>query len=98
MGYVSLLQKMLDDAIQKNNILLSNMDYANLMSILKIALETRLSLKATSKDGVILRHIITLYADCDCFDWDIANHEAEEDETHYYSQAVGGYVIPTSES
>lgn len=97
MGYVALLQKMLDNVIQNNNIVLSDMDYANLISILKIALEPKTSLKATSKDGVILRHIIALYSDCDCFDWDIANHYAEEDEMHYYSQTVRGYIVHGTE-
>jgi len=101
MGYVALLQKMIDGVIRENNIMLSEIDYATLISILKVALEEKTGLRAASKDGAILRHVITLYRDCDCFDWDIANHDAEESEEvedgYYYSRSMKAYVVPSSE-
>lgn len=102
MGYVALLQKMIDGVIRDNDIMLSETDYATLISILKVALEEKTGLRAVSKDGSILRHIITLYRDCDCFDWDIANHEVEEseenEEGYYYSHDMKAYVVPSSEN
>lgn len=93
MGYFSLLQKMIESTIQKHNIALSDDELARLYNILKVSVEDKTSVKATSKDGAILRNIILLYSDCDSFDWDNATHVSEEDESYYYSPKLGRYVV-----
>lgn len=94
MGYTSLLQKMIVDKVHEKNILLSDDDLASLLNILKVTTEDKTSVRATSKDGSILRHMVSLYKDCDTFDWDIATHERDgENESYYYSPALKSYVV-----
>lgn len=93
MGYASLLQKMIEDAIHKNNILLSDADLAKLLNILKSSVEDKTSVKATSKDGAILRHTISLYSDCDSFDWELATHEDAGENGYFYSTHLNRYVV-----
>lgn len=94
MGYTSLLQKMIVDKVHEKNIPLSDDDLASLLNILKVTTEEKTSVRATSKDGSILRHMVSLYKDCDTFDWDIATHERDgENESYYYSPALKSYVV-----
>lgn len=94
MGYFSVLQKMLERTMSTNNIIIADDDLARLFNILKVSVEDKSSVKATSKDGAVLRHIIALYCDCDSFDWETATHEKEgAEESYFYSSKLGRYIV-----
>lgn len=95
MGYTALLQGMLQDAIHEHNIEISDDDFATLMNILKVTTEDKTAVRATSREGAVLRHTLSLYMDCDLFDWDVTNHEkSDTNEQYFYSSTLKTYIVP----
>lgn len=93
LGMFSSLQSVIEDAIRGKDIGLTEIELATLLNILNVSVSTRTETKAVSKEGAILRHIISLYAECDSLDWELATHEKESGEEYYYSKKLSRYVM-----
>lgn len=97
-GYMALLQQMLETKVHQEHILLTAEEMAELLNILRVSVETNTSIRATSKEGSVLRHILALYIDSESFDWDVTTHEGGcEEEGYYYSKNLKSYIIPNTE-
>lgn len=84
LSYFSTLQMAIEKVISTNEVPLSDQEVANLLNILNVAVSNRTDVKAISKEGAILRHMITLYGECDAMDWEEATHEKKDGEGEYY--------------
>lgn len=94
MGYFPTLQSMIVEVIKTNNVPLSQEEIDILLNILHVSVSTKTEAGAISKDGPILRHIISLYAECDAIDWEIATHDSTKDENgYYYSTKLNRYMM-----
>lgn len=97
MNYFSTLQHAIETVIYRHNIDLTEQEIANLLNVLAVAVSTKTDTKAVSKDGVILRHIVRLYGECDAVDFQMANHSAEEGEEYFYSRKLSRYLLTSTE-
>ena len=90
-----MLQRAIQDVIRKNadTVHLTDQEEANLLNVLAVSVSMKTEVHSISKDGAILRGVIRMYADCDSYDWEVANHSPEEGENFYYSKNVRGYVM-----
>ena len=95
LGYFPMLQRAIQDVIRKNSdtVHLTDQEEANLLNVLAVSVSMKSEIRSISKDGAILRGVIRMYADCDSYDWEVANHTPEEGENFYYSKNVRGYVM-----
>ena len=84
-GYFSSLQSSIEEIIWKNNIRITEQEIANLLNILNVAVSGKAGTKAVSKNGAILRGILSLYAKCDAIDWELANCSTEDNKVFIYS-------------
>lgn len=94
LGYFSTLQSMIQDAVRLNNISLTDKELSNLLNILNVSVSSKTEASAVSKDGPVLRHMISLYAECDSMDWAHATHDAPPEEDGYYFDAkLKRYIV-----
>lgn len=95
LGYFPMLQCAIQDVIRKNpdTVKLTEQEEANLLNVLAVSVSMKSEVHSVSKDGAILRNVIRMYAECDAFDWEIANHTPEEGENYYYSKSLRNYVM-----
>jgi len=91
--YYSSLQSSIEEIIWKNNIRITEQEIANLLNILNVAVSGKTGTKAVSKNGTILRGILSLYAKCDAIDWELANCGTEENKVFYYSAKFRQYLM-----
>lgn len=92
MDYFSTLQHSLESVIIRKNIPLTDMEIANLLNILNVAVSRKTSSRSVSKDGAILRSILFLYGECDRIDMEIQNHQVTEGEEFFYSPKLNRYL------
>lgn len=96
-GYMSLLQQMLEAKVHQEHILLTAEEMADLLNILRVSVESNTSIRATAKEGSVLRHVLALYIDSESFDWEMKTHEGSiGEEGYYYSTGLKSYVIPNT--
>lgn len=101
-GYFSCLQSMIEDALRRNNVNLSEFELAFLLNILQVSVSDKTEIKAVSKEGAVLRSMVRLYSECDNIDRISVTHESEskseskDPQDYFYSTKLGGYVLPKS--
>lgn len=95
LGYFPMLQRAIQDVIREHadTVHLTDQEEANLLNVLAVSVSRKSEIHSISKDGAILRGMIRIYADCDSYDWEIANHTPEDGENFYYSHQTKGYVM-----
>ena len=86
-GYMSMLQSSLTKIMMQGNKL-SDDKFDKLLNILASSVPMKSGVKATSPEGMILRHVLMLYEELDMFDASVAEHEPEEGETYYYDSRL----------
>lgn len=92
-GYCSVLQSMLEKLVYQHNVPVSDVDLSRLLNVINCAVAQKTSVKATSKEGILLRHVLAMYAELDMLDFGINEHEKEtEEETHFYNAALRRYT------
>lgn len=82
-GYMSVLQSSLQSVVMSGHQL-SNDKFDRLVNILASSVPMKSGVKATSSEGMVLRHVLMLYEELDMFDASVAGHEPEDGETYYY--------------
>ena len=96
-GYMSVLQSSLCE-VRLSGHTLSNTKFDKLLNILASSVPMKSTVKATSPEGMILRHVLMLYEEMDMFDASLAEHEVQEGETYYYDLRLKRTVpIPCTE-
>lgn len=94
LGIFPALQSTIEDCIRGKDIGLTDVEFSTLLNALNVSVSTRTEVRAVSKEGPILRHCISLYAECDALDWECATHETQEGEDgYYYSKKLSRYVM-----
>ena len=81
-GYMSTLQHSIE-AVSCN---VSDVDMSRLINTLACSVVSKTAVRSTSKEGMLLRHVLALYSDMDLLDGGVAGHEAEDGETYYYDR------------
>ncbi len=83
-GYLSILQR----KVELSNESLDDMTLAKLINILSCSAPFKSGVKATSSEGIILRHCSLMYEELDQIDAGMAEHEAEEGEEYFYDSRL----------
>lgn len=92
-GYTSILQSKLEHIIYVNQLPLLEAEVSRLLNVICCAVSQRTSIKATSKEGILLRHMLALYAELDMLDCCIAEQASDEnDDEYFYSQFLRRYI------
>jgi len=91
-GYMSVLQSTIDRIVFKNNIEIEDLDLAKLLNVLGCAMTAKTAVKATSKEGILLRHMVALYGELDSLDYGIAEETDEHRDRYFYSQPLHRYI------
>lgn len=82
-GYMSVLQSSLQKVVMSGNSL-SYEKFDKLLNILASSVPMKSGVKATSSEGMVLRHVLMLYEELDMFDASVAGHEPEDGETYFF--------------
>ncbi len=96
-GYFSLLQKEIENAVKDNGIPLDDLTLARILNVLGCAVNMKTSVKATSPEGILFRHILMAYEDLDMLAEDRAAHEEQEGESMFFSSRSRRYVVVNGE-
>lgn len=78
MGLLAILQQSLQELCVKEQIPLTDEEFADLINTLHASIYASSPIKAVNKEGVMLRHIISLFNECDVFDCEVANTDFGE--------------------
>jgi len=81
MGLLAILQHSLQEICVSKGLEITNEEFADLINTLHASIYYTSSIKAVNKEGVMLRHIISLYNECDVFDCEVANADFSESKT-----------------
>lgn len=73
MGLLAILQQSLQEICVSKQLTITDEEFADLINTLHASIYGTSSIKAVNKEGVMLRHIISLYNECDVFDHEVAN-------------------------
>lgn len=92
-GYCSILQSMLERLCILHEIPLTDEELSRLLNVLSCAVSKRTSVKATTKEGILLRHCLALYAELDMLDYGVSEHEKEDsEESYFYAKNLNRYI------
>ena len=92
-GYCSILQSMIEKLIYTNELPITEEELSRLLNIIGCSVANKTGIVATSKEGIILRKTLALYAELDMLDMGSSEHEkSSEDETYYYDQKLRRYI------
>lgn len=94
-GYVSVLQSIIEKTIYSNNLDISDLDVSRLLNTIGCSVSKRTAVRATSKEGILLRHALSMYAELDMFDFGLSEMVPEEDESgtgYVYNPSLNRYV------
>ncbi len=97
-GYFSLLQKEIEDAVREKKIPLDDLTLARILNVLACAVSMKTSVKSTSPEGILFRHLLMAYEDLDMLAEDRASHEEQEGESMFFSARSRRYVVVSDES
>ncbi len=90
-GYFSLLQSDLEQVISANAIPIDDLTLSKVLNVLGCAVSMKTSVKATSPEGILFRHILLAYEDLDMLAEDIANHDDEDGS--FFSSRSRRYMV-----
>lgn len=94
-GYISVLQSIIEKTIYSNDIEISDLDVSRLLNTIGCSVSKRTAVRATSKEGIILRHTLAMYAELDMFDFGLSELQPTEDENgsgYLYNASLNRYV------
>lgn len=91
-GYPSILQSMLERTVITHNIPLKDEELSRLINIITCSVASRTGVKATTKEGILLRHTLALYAELDMLDYGVSEYEQEEGETYFFNEKLRRYT------
>jgi len=93
-GYLSVLQSMIEQVIYQNQIELDELAIAKLCNVIGCAMSKRTAVRATSKEGILLRHTVSMYGELDMFDYGSSELTEEEygENGYFYSKTLNRYV------
>lgn len=92
-GYSSVLQSMLERMIIKHDLPITEEELSKLLNIITCSVSFKTGIKATTKEGILLRHSLALYAELDMLDLGISEFEPEsEDETYFFNSKLRRYT------
>lgn len=92
-GYPSVLQSMLERIVISNGIPLREEELSKLINVITCSVASRTGVKATTKEGILLRHTLALYAELDMLDYGISEYEPEtEGETYFFNSKLHRYT------
>lgn len=83
-GYPSILQSMLERIVYENNIPLSEEELSKIINVITCSVSSKTGVKATTKEGILLRHTLALYAELDMLDYGVSEYEPKDDEETYF--------------
>lgn len=72
MGLLAVMQLSIQEMCNAKQIPLSEAEFADLINTLNASILATSNIKAVNKEGIMLRHIISLYNECDVFDCEVA--------------------------
>ena len=92
-GYSSILQSVLEKIVNVNDIPLKEEELSRLINVIICSVASRTGVKATTKEGILLRHTLALYAELDMLDYGVSEYEpGTEDETYFYNAKLRRYT------
>ncbi len=93
-GYFSVLQSKLERLVITNALPISDEELSKLFNVLAASMQRRTEIKATSKEGIILRHCVAMYSELDMLDYGVEQDKTEDaDEVGYfYNTMLHRYV------
>ncbi len=83
-GYMSMLQRKIE-AVQVASGTINDETLAKILNILAASVPMKTGIKATRREGSILRGCLMLYEELDILDAEIAGHDVEEGEEYFYN-------------
>lgn len=86
MGLLAILQHSLQEICVSKQLTITDEEFADLINTLHASIYGTSSIKAVNKEGVMLRHIISLYNECDVFDNEVANADFSKDKSAWSSK------------
>ena len=89
-GYTSVLQSLIERKVFMEQIPLSEEEISRLLNVICCSVSSRTNVRATSKEGIILRHCLAMYAEIDMLDQ--ALDETETEEGYTYIPSLNRYV------
>ncbi len=94
LGYASMLQVSVLEVIQRNQIAVTRLEVSHLFNILQAAMAGRTEVRATCKEGAILRHAVSAYQDIDMIDAVLADYCADGNDSpgYIYNEKLHYYV------
>lgn len=87
-GYFSLLQSRIEKAIREQNIPFEEERLARLLNMLAASVQMRTEMKASSKEGVLLRYALSTYKELDI----LTAETAEEKDGSYYNKKMRRFI------
>lgn len=90
-GYTSVLQSMIERKVLVDQISLSEEELSRLLNVICCSISARTNVRATSKEGIILRHCLAMYAEIDMLDQALEETE-EKEEGYTYIPSLKRYV------
>lgn len=92
-GYQSTLQSVLQEVMKKKGVSIEESDMAVLYNIMSATdMYVRSTVRAATKEGLILENAFHLYSECDHFDKVKSSYSRKDDETVFYSRELKAYV------
>lgn len=92
-GYCSILQSMIEKIIYTNDLPITEEELSRLLNVICCSVASKTGIIATTKEGIILRKVLALYAELDMLDMGSSEHEkSSEEETFYYDQKLRRYI------
>jgi len=92
-GYCSILQSMIEKLVYQNDLSITEEELSRLLNVICCSVASKTGIIATSKEGIILRKVLALYAELDMLDMGCSEHEKEsDDETYYYDNKLHRYI------
>ena len=88
-GYYSVLQSRIERLVIENNLPIADEELSQLLNVLAASVSSHTSVKATSKEGILLRHLLALYSELDMLDFGVEKDKTEDaDELGYFYNSV----------
>ena len=82
-GYCSILQSMIEKICITHDIPLTDVELSRLLNVLTCAVAKHTSVKATTKEGILLRHCLSLYAELE---------KEDSEESYFYAKNLNRYI------
>lgn len=100
-NYFSLLQDRIRSVVLEKVVQIDERDLGILLNVLEVSTRFKTGTKSITREGTILRHVVSMFSELDMVDTEINRHETSEErvegEEYWYSKKLDRYFLADSE-